>query len=102
MPRPREVLSCGSIVCAPKQRQVSGKGDGLPRRDGGARQVRPAVPALRRAHPAHPLRGQRDQLLPDVPDQGRLLADRALSRLLREDWPRTPEELENFVAGRRV
>jgi formamidopyrimidine-DNA glycosylase len=26
---------------------------------------------------------------------GRLLADRALSRLLREDWPRTPEELEN-------
>lgn len=25
---------------------------------------------------------------------GRLLADRAFSRLLREDWPRTPEELE--------
>ena len=25
---------------------------------------------------------------------GRLLADRALSRLLREDWPRTPDELE--------
>jgi formamidopyrimidine-DNA glycosylase len=25
---------------------------------------------------------------------GRLLADRALSRLLRDDWPRTPEELE--------
>jgi formamidopyrimidine-DNA glycosylase len=25
---------------------------------------------------------------------GRLLADRALSRLLREDWPRTPEEFE--------
>jgi formamidopyrimidine-DNA glycosylase len=25
---------------------------------------------------------------------GRLLADRALSRLLRQDWPRTPEELE--------
>jgi formamidopyrimidine-DNA glycosylase len=27
---------------------------------------------------------------------GRLLADRALSRLLREDWPRTPEELEQL------
>jgi len=26
---------------------------------------------------------------------GRLLADRALSRLLREDWPRTLEELES-------
>jgi formamidopyrimidine-DNA glycosylase len=25
---------------------------------------------------------------------GKLLADRALSRLLRDDWPRTPEELE--------
>ncbi|MFZ0481037.1 MAG: DNA-formamidopyrimidine glycosylase family protein [Terriglobales bacterium] len=25
---------------------------------------------------------------------GRLLADRSLSRLLRDDWPRTPEELE--------
>ena len=28
---------------------------------------------------------------------GRLLADRALSRLLREDWPRTPEELELLI-----
>ncbi len=27
---------------------------------------------------------------------GRLLADRALSRLLREDWPRTLEELEEL------
>ena len=26
---------------------------------------------------------------------GKLLADRALSRLLKDDWPRTPEELEN-------
>ncbi len=29
---------------------------------------------------------------------GRLLADRALSRLLREDWPRTLEELEELRA----
>ena len=29
---------------------------------------------------------------------GRLLADRALSRLLREDWPRSPEELEMLVS----
>jgi len=28
---------------------------------------------------------------------GKLLADRALSRLLREDWPKTPEELELLV-----
>ncbi len=31
---------------------------------------------------------------PTCQTEGRLLADRALSRLLREDWPRTPEELE--------
>lgn len=28
---------------------------------------------------------------------GRLLADRALSRLLKQDWPRTPEELESLI-----
>jgi formamidopyrimidine-DNA glycosylase len=39
---------------------------------------------------------------PACQTNGRLLADRALSRLLREDWPRTPEELETFVARRRV
>jgi formamidopyrimidine-DNA glycosylase len=33
---------------------------------------------------------------------GRLLADRALSRLLKQDWPRTLEELEDRIqAGRR-
>jgi formamidopyrimidine-DNA glycosylase len=32
---------------------------------------------------------------------GRLLADRALSRLLREDWPRSLDELEAFKAARR-
>jgi formamidopyrimidine-DNA glycosylase len=26
---------------------------------------------------------------------GRLLSDRALSRLMRDDWPRTLDELEN-------
>jgi formamidopyrimidine-DNA glycosylase len=31
---------------------------------------------------------------------GKLLADRALSRLLREDWPRTLEELELLTAKR--
>jgi len=31
---------------------------------------------------------------PTCQTTGKLLADRALSRLLREDWPRTPEELE--------
>lgn len=32
---------------------------------------------------------------------GRLLADRALSRLLKADWPRTLEEMEQHIARRR-
>ena len=32
---------------------------------------------------------------------GKLLADRALSRLLREDWPKTPEEFELLTRDRR-
>lgn len=34
--------------------------------------------------------------------KGKLLADRALSKLLREDWPRTIEALEDHLARRRV
>ena len=33
-------------------------------------------------------------------NQGRLLADRSLSRLLKEDWPTTLEDLEDYVATR--
>lgn len=32
---------------------------------------------------------------------GKLLADRALSRLLRDDWPKTPDALESFIEKRR-
>jgi formamidopyrimidine-DNA glycosylase len=32
---------------------------------------------------------------------GRLLADRALSRLLRDDWPRSLDDLEQHMASRR-
>jgi formamidopyrimidine-DNA glycosylase len=38
---------------------------------------------------------------PNCQTGGKLLADRALSRLLREDWPRTPEELEMLTRERR-
>ena len=31
----------------------------------------------------------------------KLLADRALSRLLRDDWPKTPEAMESFIDKRR-
>jgi len=38
---------------------------------------------------------------PNCQTGGRLLADRALSRLLREDWPRSLEELEQYRKDRR-
>lgn len=39
---------------------------------------------------------------PSCQTGGKLLADRALSRLLREDWPRSLDEMEAFVATRRA
>ena len=36
---------------------------------------------------------------PECQTGGKLLADRALSRLLKSDWPRTPEELDLLVKG---
>ena len=38
---------------------------------------------------------------PRCQTEGRVLADRALSRLLRDDWPRKIEELEELVPSRR-
>ena len=38
---------------------------------------------------------------PGCQTNGRLLADRALSRLLKRDWPRSLEELEALTASRR-
>ena len=38
---------------------------------------------------------------PRCQTNGRLLADRALSRLLRSDWPRSLEELEMLTSSRR-
>ena len=38
---------------------------------------------------------------PNCQTGGKLLADRALSRLLKDDWPRTPEELENLTKSSR-
>jgi formamidopyrimidine-DNA glycosylase len=38
---------------------------------------------------------------PNCQTGGKLLADRSLSRLLRADWPRTPEEFEMLTRERR-
>jgi len=38
---------------------------------------------------------------PHCQTDDKLLADRALSRLLRDDWPKTPDALESFIDKRR-
>jgi len=81
-------------------------GDGFPEKITAFREgmavhgrYKTGLPPLRLENSAHPLRRQRDHYCPKCQTGGRLLADRALSRLLREDWPRTPEELE-MLTGR--
>ena len=71
--------------------QVPGEGHGVSRGDGGAREVRPSMPALRRKIQRIRYAANETDYCPTCQTNGRLLADRALSRLLREDWPRTPE-----------
>jgi formamidopyrimidine-DNA glycosylase len=39
---------------------------------------------------------------PHCQTEGKLLADRGLSRLLHQDWPKTPEELEELKAQRKA
>ena len=39
---------------------------------------------------------------PNCQTEGRLLADRSLSRLLKKDWPRSLDELEDHLAQRRA
>ena len=51
------------------RRGVPGEGHRIPARDGGARQVREALPGVRRAGAAHRLRRERVQLLRALPDR---------------------------------
>ena len=70
------------------------EGHGVSRRDGGARPIRQALPGLRDARAADSLCANEANYCPTCQTGGRLLADRSLSRLLKDDWPRSLEELE--------
>lgn len=39
---------------------------------------------------------------PSCQNEGRLLADRSLSRLLKSDWPKSVDELEDHIESRRL
>jgi len=53
-----------------------------------------AVPALRRQSSEHPVRRNETNYCAHCQTGGKLLADRSLSRLPKQDWPRRLEELE--------
>jgi len=71
-------------------------------RDGMAVHGRYRLPCPACGGPVQRIRyvGNETNYCPACQTEGRLLADRALSRLLREDWPRTVEELEELQSPR--
>ena len=50
------------------RRELSREGHAVPPRDGGPRKIPPALSGVRHSRSTHPLRRQRDGLLPHVPD----------------------------------
>src|SRR6266851_7446491 len=67
----------GAAACR-NGRGVPGESDRVPERDGRARPVPPAVPGVRIAGAADPVREQRGELLRQVPD-GRAAARRSVA-----------------------
>src|SRR6266699_1190488 len=63
----RHALRLDRAPAAGRGRRVPRGRDGLQAGDGRPRPLRQALPRLRRVRPAHPARGQRDQLLRQVP-----------------------------------
>ena len=76
-------------------------GEGFPEkvtafRDGMAvhGRYRAAVPRVRHTRAAHPLRRERDQLLPALPDRGPAAGRPRALAAAEQDWPRSLEEME--------
>ena len=67
---PARCSRIGPSACGARRAMVSREGDRVQGGDGGARPVRTALSRVRDASPADPLRGERDQLLPQLPDGG--------------------------------
>jgi formamidopyrimidine-DNA glycosylase len=91
-----------------RDRLIAGTGDEFPEkvtafRDGMAAHGRYGKPCPVCGTPIQRIRYAANEAdyCPTCQTGGRLLADRALSRLLREDWPRSLEELEQYKNARR-
>ena len=78
---------------------MAGEGHRLPRGDGRPRALWQAVSALRLAVQRIVYAANEANYCATCQTEGRLLADRALSKLLKKDWPRTLDELERRRSG---
>ena len=84
-----------------RDRLIAETGDGFPKkitafRDGMAVHGRHRQPCPESGAPVQRIVYAQNEAnyCPGCQTGGRILADRALSRLLKDDWPRTLEELE--------
>jgi formamidopyrimidine-DNA glycosylase len=76
------------------RRGLPREGHRLPARDGRARALPAAVPRLRRPRAADRYAANETNYCARCQTGGKLLADRALSQLMKKDWPKSLEELE--------
>ena len=87
-------LSSGPTACEPQRREIFRSASRLSGSNGGSWAVRQARALyLRRTGPTNSLRGQGNQLLPRLPDEGAYFGRPVVSRLLKDDWPRHLDEL---------
>ncbi len=98
--------ACRAVLAAWTERLLRETGDRFPQkvtafRDGMAAHGRYGQPCPDCASPIQRIRYAEHETnyCPTCQTEGRLLADRGLSRLLREDWPRTLVELEERRSG---
>ncbi len=92
-----------------RDRLIAEAGDTFPEkvtafRDGMAVHGRYGQPCPRCGTPIQRIRYAANEAnyCPTCQTEGRLLADRALSRLLKDDWPRSLEALDEHLARRRL
>ena len=75
------------------RRRLAGEGHRVPSADGGARPLRPAVPGCGAPVQRIVHADNETNYCARCQTGGKLLADRALSRLLKESWPKNIDEL---------
>ena len=93
---PRDARRLDRAPAHALRRRLPREGHRVPAGDGGARQVRQPCPVCGTAVQRIRYADNETNYCPRCQTEGKLLADRGLSRLLKRDWPRTIDELERL------